>query len=234
MRDPKQAYIPLKELSLDDRPRERLMAKGANALSNAEILAILIGSGTREKSAVQLSREILTAFDNDLDKFAIVNLQNLLRFRGIGEAKAVTLLAALELGRRRKNAVVKPPKHINISTDAFHVVKERFEDLQHEEFHVILMSRSNKVQAVEMISRGGISGTTVDGKIIFRSALEHRSSGIILCHNHPSGTLKPSDSDKKITRSLIKFGELVDIRILDHLIVTSEGYYSFKDHGLIS
>ena len=219
---------------MDDRPRERLIAKGATALSNAEILAILIGSGTREKSAVQLSREVLTAFDNDLDKFATVNLQNLLRFRGIGEAKAVSLLAALEFGRRRKNASVKPPKQINISTDAFNAVKERFEDLQHEEFHVILMNRSNKIQAVEMISRGGISGTTVDGKIIFRSALDHRSSGIILCHNHPSGNLKPSEADKKVTRNLIQFGKLVDISILDHLIITAEGYYSFKDHGLIT
>ena len=234
MRDPKQEYVPLKELSIDDRPRERLMAKGSGVLSNAEILAILIGSGTREKSAVQLSREILTAFDNDLDKFASVNLPNLLRFRGIGEAKAVSLMAALELGRRRKNAEKKAPVQIKASSDAYHLVKDRFDDLPHEEFYIVLLNRANKVQAVELISRGGVSGTTVDGKIIFRKALDHGSCGIILCHNHPSGNLTPSKSDKNVTRNLIQFGKLIDIAVLDHLIVTNDGFFSFNDHQLMS
>jgi len=233
MHNPRQEYIPLKELSVDDRPRERMILQGRSSLSNAEIIAILIGSGTRQKSAVQLAREILTAFDNDLDKLGRVNLQNLLRFRGIGEAKAVTILAALELGRWRSNADLKPPTVITSSNDAYLHVRDRFQDLEHEEFYIVLLDRSNKVQALEHISKGGISGTAVDGKIIFRFALEHKSSGIILCHNHPSGNLKPSSADQEITKKLIQFGQLVDIKILDHLILTNKGYFSFTDEGLI-
>lgn len=218
---------------MDDRPRERIITQGRNVLSNAEILAILIGSGTHQKSAVQLSREILTAFDNDLDKLGQATLQNLLRFKGVGTAKAVSILAALELGRRRKNANVKAPTQITCSNDVYTLMKGKFDDLDHEHFYIVLMDRSNKVQAVEHISKGGISATTVDGKIIFRSAIEHKSSGIILCHNHPSRNLSPSQADKNITNKLIQFGQLVDIKILDHLIFTNQSYFSFADKGLM-
>lgn len=227
-------YISIKNLAEDDRPREKLIQHGRTALSNAEILAILIGSGSRDKSAIQLCQEILLASNNDINQLAKKSISELTKFKGIGEAKAISIIAALELGRRRKkeSSVVLPV--INSSSIAYEFVKHIFEDLNHEEFHVIILNRANRILKSVLISKGGISQTTVDGKIIFKNALENNASALILCHNHPSGTLKPSQSDIDLTTKLVRFSKLIDITILDHLILTDTDYFSFADNNMIS
>lgn len=225
-------YRSIKELSKDDRPREKLIDHGRSSLSNAEIIAILIGSGSTEKSAVQLSREILDFVENDLDKLARLSIYDLMKFKGIGMAKAVSIAAALELGRRKQNSTRSKSVQITASKDVYEHVKERFMDLSHEEFYVVMLNRANKVKSVELISMGGISGTVVDGKIVFKKALEQTASAIILCHNHPSGNLKPSQADMDLTQKLKAFGKMIDLPVLDHLIITDDGYFSFADEGV--
>jgi DNA repair protein RadC len=226
-------HYTIKELALDDRPREKMLEKGSSVLSDAEILAILIGSGTRDKSAVELCREILKSVDNDLNKLARLTVHDLMKFKGVGEAKAITIAAALELARRKKSENSNLVNGIKSSADAFEAVKKFYQDLNHEEFHVIVLSRSNKIISVDLISKGGISSTVADGKIIFRRALEKGGSGIILAHNHPSGTNKPSESDIQLTRKMKAFGEYIEMPVLDHIIVAENSYYSFADNGLI-
>ncbi|MEO9531899.1 MAG: DNA repair protein RadC [Crocinitomicaceae bacterium] len=226
-------YITLKDLSPDDQPREKLMEKGRAALSDAEILAILIGSGTREKTAVQLCQEILKDTQGDLNKLARLSLDDLMKYKGIGEAKAISIAAALELGRRRTPEQFDKTKAIKSAKDVFSIMRPKFADIDHEEFYMLVLSRANKVKFVEQISAGGFSGTAVDGKMIFKKALEKAASAIIICHNHPSGNLQPSQSDIEITNKLKEFGRFIDLPILDHLIITDESFYSFADNGLI-
>jgi len=226
-------FTSIKNLAKDDRPREKLLEKGCAALSDAEIIAILIGSGTREKSAVELCREILKTVDNDLNKLARLTIHDLMKFKGIGEAKAITIAAALELSRRKKLDVETNSNFVRTSKDAYNAVRHLYEDLNHEEFHVIILSRSNKILGVELISKGGLNATVADGKVIFKKALEKGASSIILCHNHPSGNLKPSDTDIDLTKKMKAFGAYIDLPVLDHIIVAEQNFYSFVDNGLI-
>lgn len=227
-------YRSIKHLSPDDRPREKLMEKGRASLSDAEILAILIGSGSRNQSAVDLCRTILHDVGGNLNQLAKLTIPDLMRYRGIGEAKAISIAAALELGRRRKSREFNREEHsVKEAKDIYHLMLQKFEDIDHEEFYAILLSRSNKVKSVEHISRGGISETVADGKIIFKKALEKSAAAVVLCHNHPSGSLRPSQPDIELTQRFKSFGKYIDLPILDHVIVTNEGYYSFAEKGLL-
>lgn len=216
-----------------DRPREKLMLHGRRQLTDAELVAILIGSGNRTETAVDLSKRMLTAYRNDLDAFGKAGVKELSKFKGIGEAKAITIVAALELGRRRKETVKQEVVKVGSSRDAFQYLHSDFADLNHEEFWMLLLNRANHVRSKHLISKGGQSGTVADPKIIFKTALEHQAAYIILAHNHPSGNLKPSNEDLKLTKKLVEAGKLLDLLVVDHLILTDHAYYSFCDEGLI-
>lgn len=226
-------YISIKNLAVDDRPREKLVQHGRATLSNAEILAILIGSGTRDKSAVQLCQEILNTTNNDINLLAKRSIKDLMKFKGIGEAKAISIAAALELGRRRQSEKGFEKLKINSSKQAYEQLKYLFEDLHHEEFHILLLSRANTIIKSVLISKGGFNGTVADGKLIFKHALEHSASSIILSHNHPSGNLKPSQADIDLTKKLKSFGNMIDLPIMDHLIITDNNYFSFADESML-
>ncbi|MEZ0184513.1 MULTISPECIES: DNA repair protein RadC [Flavobacterium] len=227
----KSNHFPIKDWSDDDKPREKLMLKGKDALSDAELLAILIGSGSRNESAVALSKRILASVDN-LNSLGKLDISQLINFRGIGEAKAITIIAALELGRRRRAEDTVELKKITSSKIAFEIMRPIIGELPHEEFWVLFLNNSNKVISKTQLSKGGISGTIVDTRLVFRLALENRATGLILCHNHPSGNLIPSDADKDITRRIKTAGAILDVKILDHLIITETKYYSFVDEGI--
>jgi len=217
----------------EDRPREKLLQKGKSALSDSELMAILIGSGTVSMSAVELSKQILSTVENDLNNLAKLTVKELQKFKGIGEAKAITIVAAMELGRRRKGSEsIKKPK-ISSSIDVFNYIIGDLQDLRHEEFWILLLNRSNTVIYKHQISSGGVSGTLADPKMIFKIALDNLASSIILIHNHPSGNLKPSEADIRLTKKLKDSGTLLDIPVLDHLIVTDSAYYSFADEGIL-
>lgn len=229
-------YKPLttiKEWAEDDRPREKLVTKGATALTDAELLAILIGSGTREESAVALCKRILASVENNLTELSKLTVANLMKFKGIGDAKAITIVAALELGKRRRLAEATKREAITASRDAYELLLPLFEDLKHEEFWILLLNRANKVIRKEKISAGGVAGTVVDNKMLFKTAIESLASSIILAHNHPSGNLKPSQQDIALTRTIKQAAQLFDINLFDHLIVTEHGYYSFADEGVL-
>ncbi|WP_343634084.1 DNA repair protein RadC [Fluviicola sp.] len=219
--------------SEEDRPREKMMLKGRNSLSDAELLAILIGTGSGNKSAVDLGREILLLAKGDLYEFGKLRLSQLCEVKGIGKSKAVSILAALELGRRRKEIKVQKRPKINSSERAFKELKPYFTDLSHEEFFVMYLNRANELMQVKQLSIGGISGTYVDPKIIFKYGIDMGASAIILSHNHPSRNLKPSESDQKLTKKIKQFGELIEMPVLDHLIITDNGYFSFSDQELL-
>ncbi len=223
----------IKTWAEDDRPREKLMLKGRKSLSDAELLAILIGSGTREKSAVELSQELLNEAGNNLKEFSRKTLNELCRFKGIGQAKALTIMAALELGRRRKETYSSKKEKATSSKIVFNYIVPLFEDLNIEEFHVILLNRANEIMKSVKISQGGIASTVVDGRLVFKAALDSIACGIILCHNHPSGQLVPSPQDIKLTTDLFNFGKMIDLPIVDHLIFTDNGYFSFADNGML-
>jgi DNA repair protein RadC len=216
-----------------DRPREKLMLHGRRQLTDAELVAILIGSGNRTETAVDLSKRMLTAYQNDLDAFGKAGVKELSKFKGIGEAKAITIVAALEMGRRRKETAKQEVVKVGSSRDAFQYLHSDFVDLNHEEFWMLLLNRANHVRSKHLISKGGQSGTVADPKIIFKTALEHQAAYIILAHNHPSGNLKPSNEDLKLTKKLVEAGKLLDLLVVDHLILTDHAYYSFCDEGLI-
>lgn len=217
----------------EDRPREKLLLKGKAALTDAELVAILIGSGTRDLSAVDLSKIILQKANNNLNELAKVSIKDLMKIKGIGEAKAISIAAALELGRRRKESEVVRRPRISSSRDAYEQIQPYLLDLPHEEFWLLLLNRANEVIRPVQVSQGGVSGTVADPKIIFKLAIECLASAIILAHNHPSGNLKPSEADKDLTRRLTSAGKLLEIPILDHLIFTDAGYLSFADEGLM-
>ena len=226
------SFFPITNWSEDDKPREKLMLKGKSVLSDAELIAILIGSGSRNESAVDLSKKILASVDNNLNALGKLSISQLLFFRGIGEAKAISIIAALELGRRRRGEDAVELKKITSSKIIFEIMQPIIGELPHEEFWIIYMNNSNKVISKSQLSKGGITGTLVDVRIVFKTALEIGATALILCHNHPSGTLIPSDADKQITRKLKLAGDTLEIKVLDHLIVTETGYYSFADEGI--
>jgi len=230
---PYQEKISIKAWAEEDRPREKLSMQGRRALTDAELIAILIGSGSRTETAVELSKRILHHYDNDLNRLAKASIQELSNFRGIGEAKAISIIAALEIGRRRDDTEVKAVESILSSKDAYNLMRRHLVDLNHEEFWIILLGRASKVLGKELISKGGLSGTVADPKIIFHIALQHQASSIILIHNHPSGNLKPSQLDISLTKRLSEAGRMLDIQILDHLIIGDTGYYSFGDESLL-
>ncbi len=229
-----EGKITIKGWAEEDRPREKLTTQGRRNLSDAELLAILIGSGSKTESAVELSKRILHACDKDLNQLAKLNIAELSRFNGIGEAKAISIIAALELGRRRKEVPSLQKSQVTTSIDAYEVIASQFKDLNHEEFWIVLMNRANRVTSKHLISKGGQSGTIADPKIIFNIALENHAASIILAHNHPSGNLKPSQSDLQLTKKLWSAGQFLDIPVLDHLIITDHGFLSFADEGIIT
>jgi len=217
----------------DDRPREKLLLKGRNALSDAELIAILIGSGSKNETAVDLSKRILNSVNTNLSELSKMSLNELMKFKGIGEAKALTIIAALELGRRRRESEVMDRKAIHSSRDVFELMQRELMDNSYEEFWIILLNRANKVISKNSISVGGIAGTVADPRKIFKLALENSATSVVLCHNHPSGNIKPSDADTRLTRKLKDAGLLLDIQIVDHVIVGEEKYFSFADEGLL-
>jgi len=229
----KYRSVKIKEWALEDRPREKLLDHGPRALSDAELIAILIGSGNLNETAVELSRRVLAAVGNNLNDLGKRGTDFLKNFHGIGEAKAVTIVAALELGKRRKDAVVFVKKKITCSRDAADFFTPLVGDLNHEEFWLLLLDRGNKIIDHFKISQGGISGTVIDVRIILKQALDKLASALILCHNHPSGTMEASEADLKITRKIKNAGALMDISVLDHIIIGQNRYLSMADEGII-
>lgn len=223
----------IKDWALEDRPREKLLAKGITSLSNAELLAILIRSGGREESAVELARRVLNRAGNNLRELGKLSVNDLVKHKGMGPAKAVAIIAALELGRRRGKADLQDRIRIGGSQDVYTLFQPVLSDLVHEEFWILLLNRANRVIDNIRISQGGISGTVIDVRIILKHALDRLASGIILCHNHPSGNLKPSDADMKITSKIRDSCRTMDLHLLDHLIIADNSYFSFSDEGLI-
>ncbi|MEW7279909.1 DNA repair protein RadC [Aquimarina sp. 2201CG1-2-11] len=232
MKEPKPVFS-IKEWNENDRPREKLIAKGKNALTDAELIALLIGSGNKEESAVALSKRVLASVDNNINELGKLSLKQLMKFKGIGEAKAITIIAALELGRRRKEEKVQVIPKISCSSDAFHLLQPIMGDLDHEEFWVLFLNNRNKIIQKKQISIGGKTGTLVDVRIIFKAALEYGATKLVLGHNHPGGSLTPSESDIKITQKIKQAGLTLDIGLLDHLIITEKGYFSFADKMIL-
>lgn len=226
-----EGHFPITNWSEDDKPREKLMLKGKDALSDAELLAILIGSGSRNESAVALSQRILASAGN-LNSLGKMSISQLMQFKGIGEAKAITIIAALELGKRQRTEDTLKLKKITSSKVVFEIMQPIIGELPHEEFWVLFLNNSNKVISKSQLSKGGIAGTIVDIRLVFKLALENGATGLILCHNHPSGNLNPSDADKQITKKIKTAGEILDVKILDHIIITETKYYSFVDEGI--
>lgn len=220
-------------LAEEDRPREKLVSKGKESLSEAELIAILIGSGSRELSAVELAKVILSYVDNDLNLLAKLSISELQTFKGIGEAKAISIMSALELGRRRKASAPTKHHYIKKSQDAYECITPQLMDKPTEEFWVLMLTRNNKVLHKRCVSQGGFSGTIADPKVIFKRALEDMASGIILVHNHPSGNLKPSSADLRLTKKITEAGQLLEIPVLDHIIFTDDAFYSFSDEGIL-
>jgi len=229
----KSASFPIKSWSIDDRPREKLNNKGKETLSNAELVAILIGAGNRDESAVALCKRILDSVNNNLSELGRLSLPQLKTFKGIGEAKAISIAAAMELGRRRREGEALKRKRIGSSSTVFEFMQPILGDLPHEEFWIIYLNNSNRVIQKNQLSKGGITGTLVDVRLVLKTALEVGATGLILVHNHPSGTLKPSASDRKITQKLKLAGESLDINVLDHLIITEKAYFSFADKDIL-
>jgi DNA repair protein RadC len=225
--------IKITEWAVEDRPREKLISKGTSSLSDAELLGILISSGTKEKSAVDLGRELLGLVNNNLNSLGKLSINDLTKLNGIGPARAVTIAAALELGRRRKLAEIPEAPQIKCSKDVADIFQPLLADLLHEEFWILFLNRSNRVISRMKLSQGGVSGTVTDVRIVMKKAIENLASGIIVCHNHPSGNLNPSESDTKITQKIKEAGNLMDIQLLDHLIISDKDYYSFADNGLL-
>ena len=223
----------IKNWAFDDRPREKLMAKGREYLSDSELLAILINTGSRSTSALDLAKEILTLGNNNLDELGKLTLHDLMKIKGIGEAKAITIAAALELGRRRSISPILDKPFIRSSKDLIDYLKVALRDYPHEVFAVVFMNRANKINHFEVMSTGGISYTIVDPRLIFKKALEVKATSIMLCHNHPSGNLRPSRADEEITQKLKNAGKLLEINVVDHVIVSDEGHFSFADEGLM-
>ncbi len=225
--------LNIKSWAEEDRPREKLLNKGAQALSDAELLAILLRSGSREETAVGLAQRVLHAADNNLNELGRQPLAALTKFKGLGETKALTILAALELGRRRQLTDVKDRPQIRSSRDSYNAISTILADLPHEEFWILMLNRANRIISRERVSMGGVTGTVVDARIVFKRALDMLACSIVLCHNHPSGSLRPSQADIDLTKKMKAAGKTLDILVVDHLIISDEGYYSFADEGIL-
>ena len=229
----KPASFSIKNWSQDDQPREKLLYKGKAALSDAELVAILIGSGNRQESAVDLCKRILANTNNNLSALGKLSIKQFMEYKGIGEAKAISIIAALELGRRRRGEEALEKNKITSSSSVFELMQPVIGELQHEEFWIIYVNNSNKVIQKNQLSKGGITGTLVDVRLVLKNALEVGATGLILAHNHPSGTLKPSEADKQITQKLKAAAQSLDIKVLDHLIITEKAYFSFADETIL-
>lgn len=225
--------MSIKNLAEDDRPREKFLLKGKNSLSDAELLAIIMGSGNREESAVDLARRILESVNYNWHQLSLLSVKDLMKFKGVGEAKAISIATDLEIGKRKNAQEIPEKKIITSSNDAYQVLKYDLEDLQTEEFWVVFLNQSNKVIYKTCLTRGGITQTTIDIRVLFKLAFEHMATAIIVAHNHPSGSLKPSAEDMKITENIRKAGELLNIKLFDHLIITHQNYYSFSDSDVL-
>jgi len=225
--------LTIKEWALEDRPREKMIQKGVGSLSDAELLAILIGSGTKNETAVTVAQRILSTASNNLNELGKFTIKELTNLKGIGEAKAITIMAALELGRRRKKAEALDRQKIQSSSDVIEIFQPLLADLPHEEFWVLFLNRANKIIDQAKITQGGTTGTIFDVKMIIKSAIDKLASSIIICHNHPSGNQKPSDQDISITKKLKEASALMDISLLDHIIITDKDCYSFADNGIL-
>lgn len=231
MEEPRK--LSIKQWAEEERPRERLLSGGSSSLSDAELIAILIGSGNRNETAVELARRLLGSSENNLNRLGKQSVRELMQFRGIGEAKAVSIVAALELGRRRKNEEVQGKPSVLSSRDAFVIMQPLVEDIMHEEFWVLYLNRSNRLIETKRTSQGGISGTVTDIRMILKSAILRTASSMVLCHNHPSGNLKPSNADISITKKLSEAAAIMDIKVLDHIILADGSYFSFADEGML-
>lgn len=225
--------MSIKFLAEDDRPREKFLLKGKNALSDAELLAIIMGSGNREDSAVDLARKILDSVGNNWHNLSLLQISDLTKFKGVGEAKAISIATALEIGRRRASQEVPDKIQITNSADTYKVLQPHLGDLQTEEFWVVFLNQSNRVLGKSKLSSGGINQSVVDVRILFKNALEHFATGIIIAHNHPSGNLKPSQEDLKITKQIGEGGKILNIQLIDHLIIAQNSYLSFADENLL-
>jgi DNA repair protein RadC len=226
-------FLNIKSWAVEDRPREKLLLKGKGSLSDSELIAILLGTGTASLSAVDVAKLILQSVNNDLNALAKLSVNDLIKVKGVGEAKAITIVSALELGRRRKEFAVEDKPQIKSSGDIFDLLKSELLDLPHEAFWVVLLNRANRVIKKQQISHGGVAGTVADPKIIFKIALDELASGIILAHNHPSGNLTASQADLELTKRLKESGKLLEIQVLDHIIIAGNTYVSFADEGLM-
>ncbi len=222
----------IKNWALEDRPREKYISKGVNSLTDAELFAIILGSGYKDKSALELSKEMLRSVSNNLDVFARLSLKDLMRFKGVGEVKAITLQVVFEIARRRKLAK-NSIESIKTSQDVANIFCPKLQDSTIEEFHVILLNRKNTILAMHKISEGGTTGTIVDAKVVFKKAIEQLACAMILIHNHPSGNKMPSHADLELTKKIKSFGELIDITILDHIIIANDNYFSFADENIL-
>jgi len=223
----------IKEWAKDDRPREKLLSKGPEALSDSELLAILIHNGTREKTAVDLAKEIIRLGKNNLAELGKLSIKELMKIKGIGEAKAITIAAAMELGRRRQATGLLEKPVVANSNDVAGYLQAMLKDYRHEVFAVLFLNRANKINHFEIISEGGITGTVADPRVILKKALEEDAVSIILCHNHPSGSLKPSKADEELTFKIKEAAKYFDIKVVDHIIVSDAGFYSFADEGIL-
>jgi len=226
-------FIAIKNLSDDEKPREKLILKGKESLSNVELLAILLATGTRKKSAIDLAREILDKSNRNLDELAKLTVKDLCKIDGIGPAKAITIIAAIELAGRRQQTQARAIPTIKSSKQAYEILRHHLQDLNYEAFWLLCLSRSGAVIAEHRIGEGGITGTVADPRKIFKLALDQMATGIIICHNHPSGNLLPSEQDKDLTNKIKAAGKLLDINLMDHLIITQKQYFSFADEGLL-
>lgn len=234
MSDPNTNNVPIKMWAEDDRPREKLISKGKSVLSDAELMAIMIGSGTRKMSAVDLAKHILADNKNDLNEIARLGVVALTKYPGIGEARAINIIAALELGRRRQSAESSKKPRVQSSADLFNYIQPIIGDLEHEEIHVILLNNRLDILRHELVSRGGITASLADVRVIMKAAIDAKATHIALCHNHPSGALKPSKHDQLMTTKTVEAGRILDIGVIDHIIVTAAGYYSFADHDMLN
>lgn len=226
-------HLSMKALAEDDRPREKMLALGRHSLSDAELIAIIIGSGSRNETAMQLAQRMLAESRNSISQLAKLSLNELKKYKGVGLVKAINIAAAFELGRRRKDTEMQERVKITSSQTAYHLLQKRLSDLPHEEFWILIMNRANLVTKEECISKGGISGTVVDIRLICKSAVENKASGVIIAHNHPSGQVAPSEQDKTVTKKLKEALQLFEISLLDHVIVGDGKYFSFLDDGLL-
>lgn len=227
-----EKHKSIKQWAPDDRPREKLLHKGPDALSHSELLAILLGSGTRTRSALEVAKDILSRAGNNLDTLGKLSIAELMQADGVGTARAITICAALELGRRRQGAQAHK-EVVRSSGDIARYLQSRLQDKTIEVFAVAYLNRANKINHLEIISTGGITGTVADPRVILKKALEHNAVSIVLCHNHPSGNLRPSQADTQLTQKIREAASFLDIQLLDHIIVSDEGYYSFADEGIL-